>query len=148
MNTTDLQSYLHDHIPLTAAMEITVEEATEEVVTLAVPLGPNVNHRHTMFGGSLSSLGITAAWALLHLRLRAAGFTGRLVVQQSTTDFLAPATVTARATARLADDADWERFLNVLERRGKARIGTRSEIACGTLVVAVTEGTYVALAEG
>ncbi len=144
---TDLQSYLHDHIPLTAAMGITVEVATAEAVVLVAPLGPNVNHRHTMFGGSLASLGITASWALLHVRLRGHGFRGRLVVQKSETDFLAPATTTARATARLAEDADWERFVEVLERRGKSRIGTVAVTTCADERVAVTRGTYVALSE-
>ena len=64
-----LERYLHEHIPLSKAMGVSVLSVGEEAVTLRAPLAPNINHRETVFGGSASALAILAAWSLLHTRL-------------------------------------------------------------------------------
>ena len=68
-----LQLYLHQHIPLSAAMQVRVLAATPDEVLLQAPLAPNINHRETVFGGSASALAILAAWSLVHTRMRAQG---------------------------------------------------------------------------
>ena len=73
----DLEHYLHEHIPLSRAMQAQVLAASTEGITLGAPLAPNINHRETVFGGSASALAILAAWALVHTRLRAEGIAGR-----------------------------------------------------------------------
>src|SRR6266540_3523639 len=63
MDLAVLQKYLHDHIPLSKAMDVEVVEATDDGVTLAAPLAPNINHRETVFGGSASAvISDTRAW--------------------------------------------------------------------------------------
>ena len=52
MDTPEVQTYLHDHIPLSAAMGAGVSQADTEIVRLSAPLEPNLNHRATAFGGS------------------------------------------------------------------------------------------------
>ena len=54
-------------------MAVSVKAVTTDTVILAAPLEPNINHKHTVFGGSASALGILAAWSLLHVRLVDAG---------------------------------------------------------------------------
>ena len=61
MDTKSLENYLHEHIPLSKAMGVTVRSVSGEAVTLAAPLAPNINHRETVFGGSASALAILAA---------------------------------------------------------------------------------------
>jgi thioesterase domain-containing protein len=61
-----LEEYLHGHIPLSRAMQVSVRELTDELVVLGAPLAPNMNHRSTVFGGSASALAILAAWSLLY----------------------------------------------------------------------------------
>ena len=50
MLTTEerIQQYLHDKIPLSAAMGVRVKMATRERVQLSAPLAPNVNHNETV----------------------------------------------------------------------------------------------------
>lgn len=64
MKRCDLEQYLHEHIPLSRAMGVEVQEADWNGVTLRAPLAPNNNHRETVFGGSASAVAILAAWAL------------------------------------------------------------------------------------
>ena len=80
----ELERYLHQHIPLSKAMQVSVVEVLPAGVVLSAPLAPNINHRDTVFGGSASALAILAAWSLLHTRLSGEGIASRLVIQRNT----------------------------------------------------------------
>jgi thioesterase domain-containing protein len=86
----ELEAYLHQHIPISRAMQVAVVELAPGSVTLRAPLAPNINHRETVFGGSASAVAILAAWSLLHVRLASAGITSRLVIQHNTMSYDLP----------------------------------------------------------
>ena len=140
-----LQKYLHDHIPLSAAMEVEVLEANEEGVVLKAPLGPNINHRDTVFGGSASAVAILAAWSLAHLRLRQEGITSRVVIQRNTSDHDLPIHGAFTARSFIEDPKDWERFLKILHRRGRARVVVSSVLSSEGETVGRFKGIFVAL---
>jgi thioesterase domain-containing protein len=52
---------LHEQIPISDAMGITVDHADEREVALTAPLKPNLNHRSTDFRGSCAPVAILAA---------------------------------------------------------------------------------------
>jgi thioesterase domain-containing protein len=141
--TQDLEAYLHAHIPLSAAMQVAVVSATPDAVTLSAPLAPNINHRSTAFGGSVSTLAILSAWSLVNLRLRAEGLHTRLVIQSNRMDYDAPIESDFTATATLADEAAWPLFLKMLARKGRARIVVTSVVRCGEAVGGRFEGEFV-----
>ncbi len=145
MTVHDLQHYLHEHIPLSRAMEVTVVRADEDCVVLGAPLAPNINHRETVFGGSASAVAILAAWSLLHMRLHSAGVSRRLVIQRHTMNFELPIEGAFTARAFIASPAAWERFLRVLERKGRARVTVSTVVEFGGTDVAHLEGAFVAL---
>jgi thioesterase domain-containing protein len=60
MELAELERYLHQHIPLSEAMQVSVVEVHPEHVVLSAPLAPNINHRETVFGGSASAVAILA----------------------------------------------------------------------------------------
>ena len=97
MDADGLQQYLHEHIPLSRAMQVTVLAASVEEVLLAAPLAPNINHRETVFGGSASAVCILAAWSLVQVRLRAARIPARLVIQRNLMEYLLPVSGNADA---------------------------------------------------
>jgi thioesterase domain-containing protein len=84
LSLTELEQYLHKHIPLSKAMGVVVVSANAETAVLQASLAPNINHRETVFGGSASALAILAVWSLLHTRLRGSGIEARLVIQRNT----------------------------------------------------------------
>jgi thioesterase domain-containing protein len=141
----ELQDYLHAHIPLSAAMQVSVVSATDASVVLGAPLEPNINHRSTMFGGSLSAVAILSAWSLLHVRLGAEGLKSRLVIQSNRVDYDAPVTGRFTAAAELAEPAAWPRFIKTLTRMKRARIVARSTLMQGDVVGGRFEGEFVAL---
>jgi len=141
-----LEEYLRGHIPLSAAMDVRVDRADPDGIVISAPLEPNINHRDTVFGGSASALAILAGWALVHVRLsRDRDAPHRIVIQRNEVEYLAPIEGRFRARVPAPDHADWDRFLRILERRGKSRIGIDAEILVGEEVVGVLSGQYVAL---
>jgi thioesterase domain-containing protein len=122
MLPNDLQQYLHTSIPLAHAMQVSVDTAETDVVVLRAPWAPNANPHGTVFGGSAVSLAILAGWSLLHVRLLAAGHAGQLVIQRQTMEYERPVASDITAHARLAEPAQWPRFLRMLTRHGKARL--------------------------
>jgi thioesterase domain-containing protein len=141
----ELETYLHDHIPLSRAMAVSVIAIDLQSVLLRAPLAPNINHRETVFGGSASALAILSAWSLLHVRLRAAGVASRLVIQRNTIDYDLPILGEFTASAALEAPQRWEPFLQTLARRGKARIGVNAVLEHSQRVVARFSGEFVAL---
>lgn len=144
-NPEEITAYLHAHIPLTAHMGIRVSAYDTESVRLYAPLAPNLNHRNTAFGGSLSTLGILSGWTLLHLRLEDAGMPSRLVIQKSEMDFQRPAKGDFEAVCAQTDRAEWERFTSMIAKKEKSRIALISKIASQGELVAVNRGIFVSI---
>jgi thioesterase domain-containing protein len=146
VNARDLEAYLHEHIPLSKAMQVSVVEASPERVVLSAPLAPNINHRETVFGGSASAVAILACWSLLHLRLGGAGLVSRLVIQRNTMNYALPIAGAFTATAALPSPDGWASFVRTLERKGRARIKAAAVIEHGGQAACHFEGEFVALA--
>jgi thioesterase domain-containing protein len=145
VNLRELETYLHQHIPLSLAMQVSVLEVTPEHVILGAPLAPNINHRETVFGGSASALSILAAWALLHTKLTDAGFKSTLVIQRNAMSYEKAITgrFTAKATAPSTEA--WQSFTRMLRRKGRARIAVSSVLTQEGHVAGHFEGDFVAL---
>lgn len=148
MQEAALQDYLHSHIPLSRAMQVQVVSASPEGVVLRAPLGPNINHRETVFGGSASALAILSAWALLHVRLQALGVSCRLVIQRNTMDYDLPMAGDFEARTLPVDTAEWERFLRMLGRRGVGRIAVSSVLEFNGAQAGRFSGEFVAMRAG
>lgn len=124
--TTDsqyLQAVLHSDIPLTREMGMQVIDWREQCLRLQLPLAPNVNHKSTMFGGSLYCAAVLVGWGWLHLRLRELGIDdGHIVIQEGQISYPLPVTGVAVAHCQAPDEKAWERFLTMYQRRGRARL--------------------------
>ncbi len=144
MTPSEVQSYLHEHIPLSAAMQVRVESASPEQVVLGAPLQPNINHRETVFGGSASALAILSAWTLIHLKLEEGGLETRLVIQRNSMHYEHPIEGYFTATAVSPAPERWQAFERALERRGRARIPVGSRLVAEGRQAGRFEGEFVA----
>ncbi len=140
-----LNDYLHKHIPLTKAMQARVAEHSDTSVTLTAPLAPNINHRHTVFGGSASALALLAGWALLHLRLDATDLRPRLVIRKNSVDYTRAISSDFQAISTLTDETQWPRFLDALRKKSIARIDVSVVLTCEEREVGSFSGQYVAM---
>lgn len=140
-----LEEYLHDHIPLSKHIGVRVQEASTHIVRLLAPLEPNLNHRQTGFGGSISALAILAGWSLLWCRLRDRTEGHNIVIQRSAIDYLAPVTSDFVATCAAPSAEDWERFRRAFDGRGRGRVELDVSVLASDVLAATFTGTFVVL---
>lgn len=145
-DTRYLESVLHHDIPLTHDMGLKVLDWHDQQLSLHLPLEPNVNHKSTMFGGSLYCGAVLAGWGWLHLRLKAAGIEdGHIVIQEGQISYPLPVTGDATAICPAPDAKVWKKFLAMYQRYGRARLTLHTRIVNqGSADDAVTfTGQYV-----
>ncbi|AIC17478.1 MULTISPECIES: YiiD C-terminal domain-containing protein [Pseudomonas] len=118
-----LESILHHDIPLTRDMGLKVLDWHAHELRLQLPLEANVNHKSTMFGGSLYCGAVLAGWGWLHLRLKEAGIDdGHIVIQEGQINYPLPVTSDATAICAAPSEEVWHRFVTMYERYGRARL--------------------------
>jgi thioesterase domain-containing protein len=139
------ERYLHEHIPISAAMGFRVARADLEAVELFAPLGPNVNHRNTVFGGSSISLAILAAWTLVHLRTQALPGQHRVVIRRCDMDYSAPIVGEFHARCDSPGEDAWQRFSDTLARRGRAQVTLTASVFGDGVKAGSFTATYAAL---
>jgi len=145
MTSAELEDYLHKHLPLSKAMQVSAIEVNDDSVLLSAPLEPNINHCGTVFGGSASTLAILSAWSLLHVRLQTAGIQSQLVIQRNTMEYKHPIEGEFTARSVLTDPKKWDRFIRMFYRKGKARISVDSELIYQGKVTGHFRGKFVAI---
>jgi thioesterase domain-containing protein len=141
-----LESVLHHDIPLTRDMGLKVLDWQDQQLRLHLPLDVNVNHKSTMFGGSLYCGAVLAGWGWLCLRLREEGIEdGHIVIQEGQISYPLPVTTDAVAICDAPSDKDWKKFLTIYKRYGRARLTlSTSVVNNGSEELAVTfVGQYV-----
>jgi thioesterase domain-containing protein len=145
MTPHDLQSYLHERIPLSRAMAVEVRAATAEGVELHAPLAPNINHRDTVFGGSASAVAILAAWCALYVRMRSEQRAGRIVIRRNRMSYERPIAGDFTAKSAPPEPAAWSKAVATLGKGRPARIHVTATLECRGERVGVLEGEFVVL---
>ena len=145
MTPVEVEEYLRQHIPLSAAMGVRVLACDAGGATLSAPFAPNINHRATVFGGSASAVAILSAWTWLHFALVGTGRPARLVIMRNTVDYLAPIPGEFESRCDGVAPVEFEKFVRILARHGKARIEVTAKLTCAGATVATFAGDYVAL---
>ena len=147
MSPTELEQFVHRNVPLSQAMQVGVEAIDADRLVLSAPMAPNLNQHGTIFGGSAATLGVLAAWSLLHTRLMRQAVHCKLVVQRSAMEYEAPMSGTFTATATLAAAADWGKFIDAFHAHGKARIAALAVLQSAGRRAALFTGEFVAVRE-
>ncbi len=140
----EVESYLHEHIPLSKCMEVKVKQVDEHGVTLQAPLIPNINHRSTVFGGSVSALAILSGWTLVHTNLQALSLSSRIVIQRNSIEYLQPIDGDFMAVCPFPS-SQWQKFIKMLERKSKSRIELNVDVLADGVKAGSFTGVYVAI---
>lgn len=145
MTLIELTEYINKHIPITYHLGAKVTLYDGQKLEVVAPLQPNINHRNTAFGGSISALGILSGWALLFVKLKEENLKTRLVIQKSSFDFTEPIDGDFKATCFTPSESDWSKFIKTLKKHGKARIKVESSITSVNNAGGDHSGSYVAI---
>ena len=147
MAAADLQSFLHEKIPLTQAMSIRVVTTGPRKLVLEAPLEPNVNHLGSAFGGALHALPTLACYAALWTLLREGGVDGHVVVKKSYAHYRQPVRGAFQAVCERPPPGIAAEFMDDLRRHKKARMDLEAIVPAPDGKPAVEfHGSFVALA--
>ncbi len=142
----DLLYYLNEHIPIAKAMGVEVVHASPDKVVLFAPHANNVNHKRTVFGGSLHAIATLACWSLVHLNLQHGSETPyHIVITHSEVDYLAPVDADFTITCLKPPESEWHRFMKILQAKGKSRITLSAQLQHKDKLCVDYRGDFAAL---
>lgn len=128
MNAQELQRYIYDHIPIIAANHFMIERITTDQVFVRGSYREHINHRDSVFGGSISTIMTLAAWSRVRLIMEDIDPGAVIVIQNSHVDFLAPVLADFTAVNRVLDGDELSRLRASLERFGKGRVSVSVDV--------------------
>ncbi len=138
-----MEELFYGKIPITRALGVRVEEYDGSRLVLTAPLGENVNHLGTAFGGSLNTLAVLSCYGLLWLELRDAAC--HIIIRDSTIHYDRPVSGALRAVCPRPAQEDMETFRRRFQKRGQARIALSATIEDGGVTAARFRGTFAAV---
>ncbi|EGZ47439.1 YiiD C-terminal domain-containing protein [Neisseria wadsworthii] len=142
MTAEELQSFLHQNIPATHALDIRVVQCNPESIKLHMPHAINRNHKNTVFGGSIALAATLCGWSAVHVNCPQAQ--GNIVIQNGDTRYLRPALSDLTVKTRPVPQEDWAYMHDMLRTTGKGKISLSIEMFVQNELVAVFNGKFVA----
>ena len=143
MNTTELENYLFDCVPIAKSLAIKVTEVETSHVSISAPIQPNRNHLNTVFGGSSSMVCILTAWSLFQSRIIANQLDGKIMIRKQTVNYLKPIVTDFVCNAFFNDGLDWNLFVNTFNTAHKARLSITAQIYQDNQLAVEFEGVFV-----
>lgn len=144
MTPDQVTRHFHKHIPISQAMGVKVLEVSSRHARLELPLIPNINHVHTVFGGSLYAAAALSCYAVFQaISHEAGGLSDNLVIQEGNIRYLSPVSQDFIIEAHLKNPDDDKRFIEAVHRHGKARLELEAHIHQNGKLCAQFTGTYV-----
>ncbi len=139
---TQLQQIWHQTIPLSAFMQLQIEQFDGNQLICRAPLTPNRNLHQSMFAGSIYSILTLTGWGLVWLQLQAQGLSGDIVLADADIRYLAPVHQDARAEVQLLDTTG---DFTALARGRRVRQALVVRLLDGERVLAEFHGRFVVL---
>ncbi|MFI4938170.1 MAG: YiiD C-terminal domain-containing protein [Candidatus Berkiellales bacterium] len=141
-----LNQYLHEHIPITKAMGCIVKFASPDKVIIAAPFSNNINHKQSVFGGSLHAIATLACWGLLYSNFMELLGSIDIVITRSEINYHKPVTKDFEAICFKADPENWEKLKNIsLHKKGKGRICLNAVIRENEKVAVAYQGEFAVI---
>lgn len=138
-----LEAFLHEQIPLSRAMGVSVRSYDADGLVIDAPLGPNHNHLGTAFGGSLSAIATLTGYALLWMELGETN--AHIVIKSSTIRYLRPVRTGICAVCRRLDAETLAHLKETYTRRGKAQVDLQVRVMEDQQVCVEFEGLFVVM---
>ncbi len=139
-----LQAEFDHSIPLTRAIGVRVTNYDGKLLELSAPLAPNVNDKGTAFGGSISCLLTLAAWGVVWIACARAKVPCDIVIHKGNITYNKPVQVDLHAVCPIPPRAQMQKFIKRLKKKGRARIGLRSELVAEGDIMTLFECQYAA----
>jgi thioesterase domain-containing protein len=118
----DLQELIVGDMPITKYLQFSIDRYDENGLVLSAPLAPNVNHRGTAFGGSISMMATLAGYGMTLLILEDFGIPYHIVVQKGNISFNKPVKNNFKVICSHPKKDDHDKFKKMFLQKGMGRI--------------------------
>ena len=123
MEQEDLQKYIYEHIPIVQKNLLEIKKDDAGSIYIRGYYKDHINHRNSVFGGSISTALILAAWANVRDLLLSQGITnGIIVIQSEEIKFLQLVNQDFIARIQSVTEDKKHKFTAMLNKFGKSRI--------------------------
>jgi thioesterase domain-containing protein len=139
----DLTRKIHNAIPLSDAMQFSIDHLDLDDIRVSAPLSPNINIHGTGFAGSLYSIAVLTGWALCTHIIDESGIDADLVIARAEIAYHGPIESDIECHCS-ASSEQRESFLRFFRKRGKGRLVL--DVAVGDLPQASLHATFFAIA--
>lgn len=144
MNITQLEKKLHNEIPLTKLMELSIVSYDKNKLITKAPLNININDKGTAFGGSLSTMTTISAWSVALLLSKELGVdNSNIVIINCETNFKRPVTKDIICETVVPSKDEIQILKEKLHLKNSGSIKISSQIVEDNNVCVVFNGTYV-----
>ncbi len=143
-----VEEFMHQRIPLSKAMNCKVLECNNNSITLNAPKFANTVEGDHLYGGSFLSLGLLAAWTLLHVSLRRLDYeplAKLLKAEWKTLPEYNELGESITAKSQLPSDKEWQQFLRMLSRKARSKLTLETKLLEGDACLAVLSCDYQAI---
>jgi thioesterase domain-containing protein len=130
-------------IPLSEAMQFSIDSLSQDEIRVSAPLEPNINIHGTGFAGSIYSLAVLGGWALCTHIMDELAMDGELVVGKAEISYRTPVDGGLECLCQ-ATAEQRQAFLRQFQEKGKGRLAL--EITVGESPQAILKATFVAVA--
>ena len=121
-------------------MEVSFDSFKDNALTMSCPLGPNINDKHTVFGGSLAALATVCGWTFSMIASRVIRPDCEAMIVDSRMSFHAPGngSFSAVCSSLVPDD-----FNENLHNEKKAKLELTVDLYSCEVKVASFTGLYI-----
>jgi thioesterase domain-containing protein len=140
MNKNEFEQLLHQQIPITKAMGFSVIEFTPSKVRILAKL----DHKSTVFGGSINCLMTVCGWAMTFINIKGIDSDAHIVIQKSNINYLVPIKEDFIAECDLTDEESKRKFIEMYTKHKKGRLSLKVSCYNENTLLAEYEGQYVA----
>jgi thioesterase domain-containing protein len=144
MSQVDLLKFLHEQIPLTKSLGLSIVSIDERGALIRAPLAPNLNHLGGAFGGSLSTMMILSGYIWLYHALLKNNHHAHVILFKEESEYLLPVKTDIEVLAFAPSPADWKKCEESFLRKGTGRLILHSEISLPEGIAARFKGEFVA----
>ena len=145
MNAEKLTKLLHQKIPISQTLHFEISDIQSHHATGHLNLAANINHKSTLFGGSLYSGCALTAYSLFLYSLKLENFkTDNIVISEGNIKYLKPMDQDATFKAEWPDENQRLQFFKTLREKKKARIDLIVRFYAGSTLCGEFVGAFVA----
>jgi len=126
MTAASLRKYVEDHIPIVKANGLVITSVDGLEVTAEGVYKQHLNHRNSVFGGSISSILILVSWAKVRVLTDTFDPGAIIVVQTANLEFKKPVLKNFSGITESNSPKEIEKFKRTYARYGKARLQVKA----------------------